>query len=150
MHVRPHAVEGDRFRHRRHGCDLPVLGERWDVGECVYQATGSTEVDATRLGLWFSEVPVTHEVFTQSVGNSLPTEAEQSLYIIDGQEYVLRPDVVSEETEHKLLTAEKTLATDLVRLQQAKSGRNHDVSVQDHHRSALLRKSKLAPNTPTA
>ena len=105
-------VPGRSYERYAPGTGKRLTSGLWFRFNMHYQATGSTEVDATRLGLWFSELPVTHEVFTQSVGNSLPTEAEQSLYIIDGQEYVLRPDVVSEETEHNLLTAEKTLATD--------------------------------------
>ncbi len=76
----------------------PGVGKRLKSGLWLrfnmhYQATGTPEVDATRLGLWFHKSPVTHEVFTQSVGQSLPTAVVPVRHsLVDGIEYV------SEET----------------------------------------------------
>ena len=102
-------VPGHSYERYAPGTGKRLTAGLWFRFNMHYQATGVVENDATRLGLWFSREPVTHEVFTRSVGNSLPTEPEQSRYVIDGREYVVRPDVADEETEK---TAEATLTSD--------------------------------------
>jgi len=52
-----------------------------------YQPTGKPERDRTRLGIWFSRQPVTHEVLTTQAGNPLATSPiRTSIYIAEGKE----------------------------------------------------------------
>ena len=52
-----------------------------------YQTTGQPEKDRTRMGIWFSKGPVTHEVFTNTVGSALPTDRlKQNRYFVNGEE----------------------------------------------------------------
>ena len=72
----------------------PGTGKRLTAGKWLrfnihYQAKGIADTDATRLGVWFSKVPVTHEVFTRSVGTSLPTEIQHTRYMVGGKEVIL-------------------------------------------------------------
>ena len=94
-------VPGRSYERYAPGTGKRLTAGLWFRFNMHYQATGVVEADATRLGLWFSREPVTHEVFTQAVGHSLATEPEETRYIIEGREYVLRP-----------ATAEATLASD--------------------------------------
>jgi hypothetical protein len=67
----------------------PGYGRRMAAGEneyinfnLHYQATGQPETDRTKLGLWFMEVPMTHEVMNTAIGMG----REGGAYIVEGSE----------------------------------------------------------------
>lgn len=84
-------VPGRGYERYAPGTGKRLTADLWLRFNMHYQATGEVEVDATKLGLWFSKVPVTHEVFTRGAGTSLPTEAAQTRYFVNGEEIVLTP-----------------------------------------------------------
>jgi hypothetical protein len=49
-------------------------------------------VDQTKLGVWFAKGPITHEVFTKTVGQSLPTDPDVTRLIAEGNEIVRDPE----------------------------------------------------------
>ena len=79
----------------------PGTGKRLAAGLWLkfgmhYQLSGQATKDASRFGVWFSKVPVTHEVFTRAIGDPLPPRPAQSVYtryVVDGKEHgnPLRP-----------------------------------------------------------
>ncbi|MBI1873627.1 MAG: c-type cytochrome [Acidobacteria bacterium] len=79
----------------------PGVAKRLPAGKYIqfamhYQPTGKPEKDRTRLGIWFSRTPVTHEVLTMQAGNPLATSSvREPIYIAEGKPVPLvngRPD----------------------------------------------------------
>lgn len=75
----------------------PATGKRIAAGHWFrfnthYQPNGTETTDRSKLGIWLSKVPVTHEVFTRGVGTSLPTEPNETRFTVDGREIVVRSD----------------------------------------------------------
>lgn len=70
-----------------------------------YQPNGTATTDRSKLGVWWAKGPVTHEVFTKGVGTSLPTEPDETRFIVDGREIVVKSDngevVQTEGSERK-------------------------------------------------
>ena len=60
----------------------PGTGKRIRAGQWIrfnlhYQATGQVEIDQSRLGAWFSKVPVKHEVLEHTVGNFISAKSTE-------------------------------------------------------------------------
>lgn len=53
-----------------------------------YQPNGVATTDRSKLGVWFAKDTVTHEVFTRTAGQSLPTDADVTRLIAEGKEVV--------------------------------------------------------------
>lgn len=94
-------VPGHSYERYGVGAGKRLTAGLWLRFNLHYQATGVAGTDATQLGLWFSKVPVTHEIFTRSVGNPLPTEDAPTRYIVDGREYVLGGSEADTESERQ-------------------------------------------------
>ena len=68
------------------------IGKRIPAGKYInwqvhYNPTGKPEKDRSRLGIWFNQVPVTHEVLIRQAGDPLATtKGGQSLYRAEGKE----------------------------------------------------------------
>ena len=52
-----------------------------------YQPTGRPERDQSKLGLWFSQAPATHEVYMRGVGSPLKGTDGTSHYIVEGEQH---------------------------------------------------------------
>jgi hypothetical protein len=63
-------VPGRGFEEHRPGTAKRIEGgkNKYIVFDVHYQASGKPETDHSQIGLWFSKVPVTHEVITEMVG----------------------------------------------------------------------------------
>ena len=63
-------VPGRGFEQHRPGTAKRIEGgkNKYIVFDVHYQPSGKPETDRSRIGLWFSKVPVTHEVITEMVG----------------------------------------------------------------------------------
>jgi hypothetical protein len=82
----------------------PGTGKRISAGQWIrfnlhYQPSGVRAVDRSKLGIWFSKVPVTHEVFTRTVGQSLPTDTTETPLIVEGTEIMRSAAQAAEEGE---------------------------------------------------
>jgi hypothetical protein len=68
------------------------IGKRIPAGKYLnwqlhYNPTGKPEKDRTRLGIWFNNVPVTHELLIRQAGDALATtKGGLSLYRAEGRE----------------------------------------------------------------
>ncbi len=58
-----------------------------------YNATGRPEVDRSRIGIWLSDAPVTHEMLSRTIGSPLPTTPDRTLPVIVNGEEVPRREV---------------------------------------------------------
>ena len=58
-----------------------------------YNATGRPEVDRSRIGIWLSDQPVTHEMLSRTIGSPLPTTPDRTLPVIVNGEEVPRREV---------------------------------------------------------
>jgi hypothetical protein len=47
--------------------------------------------DQSRLGVWFAKGPISHEVFTRTAGQALPTDPDVTRLIAEGKEIVRDP-----------------------------------------------------------
>jgi hypothetical protein len=63
-------VPGRGYEQHRPGTAKRIEGgkNKYIVFDVHYQPSGKPETDRSRIGLWFSKVPVTHEVITEMVG----------------------------------------------------------------------------------
>ncbi|MGE0361564.1 MAG: hypothetical protein AB7H93_14325 [Vicinamibacterales bacterium] len=82
----------------------PGTGKRISAGLWLrfnlhYQAKGVADTDATKLGIWFSKVPVHHEMFTRDVGMSLPTEAQFTTYVQNQKDLVIGHRTAQDDTD---------------------------------------------------
>ena len=58
-----------------------------------YNATGRPEVDRSRIGIWLSDTPVTHEMLSRTIGSPLPTTPDRTLPVVVNGEEVPRREV---------------------------------------------------------
>ena len=58
-----------------------------------HNATGRPEVDRSRIGIWLSDEPVTHEMLSRTIGSPLPTTPDRTLPVIVNGEEVPRREV---------------------------------------------------------
>ena len=58
-----------------------------------YNATGRPETDRSRIGIWLSDTPVTHEMLSRTIGSPLPTTPDRTLPVVVNGEEVPRRDV---------------------------------------------------------
>jgi hypothetical protein len=80
----------------------PGTGKRISKGLWIrfnlhYQPSGVAAVDQSKLAIWFSKVPVTHEVFTRTVGQALPTDRTETPVIVEGKEITRTAGEAAEE-----------------------------------------------------
>jgi hypothetical protein len=80
-------VPGRGLERHRAGTAKRIPAGKFIVWNQHYQPHGRPVKERSRLGLWFSKVPVTHEVLTQVVGLPFPTEVETATtrFIADGR-----------------------------------------------------------------
>jgi len=80
-------VPGRGYERHRPGTGKRLSASRWVRFEVHYNPNGRQTTDRTKLGVWFSKVPVTHEMYTRSTGPSLPTETiDGSIFVVEGKE----------------------------------------------------------------
>ena len=76
----------------------PGVAKRVPAGKALqwslhYNATGRPEVDRSRIGIWLSDQPVTHEMLSRTIGSPLPTTPDRTLPVIVNGEEVPRREV---------------------------------------------------------
>jgi hypothetical protein len=104
-------VPGHSYEHYRPGNGKRLSKGLWVRFNIHYQVTGVAMNDVTRVGIWYSRVPVTHEIFTRSVGDTLPTDdTDDTNYIVDGEDYVLSKVKVDENSAKQLAEGNGTIA----------------------------------------
>lgn len=86
----------ERFRP---GTGKRIAAGMWIRFNLHYQPGGVEAVDQSKLGIWFSKVPVTHEVFTRTVGQALPIDTTETPVIVEGKEIHRTARQASEEGE---------------------------------------------------
>jgi mono/diheme cytochrome c family protein len=70
---------------------MPGTAKRLAAGKYIrfelhYNPMGTETTDRSKLGVWFTKTPVTHEVFTRSVGQPLPkAPVDESQFIVEGK-----------------------------------------------------------------
>lgn len=64
-------VPGRGYEAHPEGSAKRLEGGQWVRFELHYNPTGRVTTDRTKLGLWFAKQPVTHQVYTRSVGQAL-------------------------------------------------------------------------------
>jgi len=76
-------VPGRGFEEHRPGTAkrIPAGKNRYIQFDVHYQPSGKPETDQSEIGLWFSKVPVTHEVITEMVGGGF-----EGMRIVEGHE----------------------------------------------------------------
>ena len=80
-------VPGRGYERHRAGTAKRLVAGRWVRFELHYNPHGEATTDRTKLGVWFSKTPVTHEVYTRGTGQALPTTPSAELpYIVEGRE----------------------------------------------------------------
>jgi hypothetical protein len=87
-------VPGRGLEEHRDGTAKRLRAGQWVRFEVHYNPNGEPATDRTKLGVWFAKGPVTHEIYTRSVGQPLPTVDGVSTFIVEGKELapVVRPD----------------------------------------------------------
>ena len=58
-----------------------------------YNSTGRPETDRSRIGIWLSDAPVTHEMLSRTIGSPLPTTPDRTLPVVVNGEEVPRREV---------------------------------------------------------
>ena len=58
-----------------------------------YNVTGRPETDLSRIGIWLSETPVTHEMLSRTIGSPLPTTPDRTLPVVVNGKEVPRREV---------------------------------------------------------
>ena len=76
----------------------PGVAKRVPAGQALqwslhYNATGRPETDRSRIGIWLSDAPVTHEMLSRTIGSPLPTTPDRTLPVIVNGEEVPRREV---------------------------------------------------------
>ena len=76
----------------------PGVAKRVPAGRALqwslhYNATGRPETDRSRIGIWLSDAPVTHEMLSRTIGSPLPTTPDRTLPVIVNGEEVPRREV---------------------------------------------------------
>jgi hypothetical protein len=80
-------VPGRGYERHRPGTAKRLVANRWIRFELHYNPHGEAATDRSRLGVWFSKGPVTHEIYTRGTGQSLPTAPSAEVpYIVEGKE----------------------------------------------------------------
>ena len=76
-------VPGRGFEEHRPGTAkrIPAGKNKYIQFDVHYQPSGQLEKDQSEIGLWFSKVPVTHEVITEMVGGGF-----EGMRIVEGRE----------------------------------------------------------------
>jgi hypothetical protein len=85
-------VPGRTLEKFRPGTAKRIAGNHYIRFNTHYQPNGTATTDRSKLGVWWAKGPVTHEVFTKGVGTSLPTEPNETRFIVDGREIVVNSD----------------------------------------------------------
>ena len=76
----------------------PGVAKRVPAGRALqwslhYNATGRPETDRSRIGIWLSDAPVTHEMLSRTIGSPLPTTPDRTLPVIVNGAEVPRREV---------------------------------------------------------
>lgn len=82
-------VPGRGYEHYAAGTGKRINAGLWLRFNIHYQAKGVADVDATKLGVWFSKKPVRREMFTRTVGQSLPTEPQLTHYVVGAKDVII-------------------------------------------------------------
>jgi hypothetical protein len=85
-------VPGRTLEKFRPGTAKRIAGDHYIRFNTHYQPNGAATTDRSKLGIWWAKGPVTHEVFTKGVGTSLPTEPNETRFIVGGREIVVNSD----------------------------------------------------------
>jgi hypothetical protein len=85
-------VPGRTLEKFRPGTGKRIAAGHWIRFNTHYQPNGTATTDRSKLGIWLSKTPVTHEVFTRGVGSSLPTDPDETRFTVNGKEIVVRSD----------------------------------------------------------
>jgi hypothetical protein len=81
-------VPGRGLDRHRPGTAKRIPAGAWIRFNVHYQPNGIATTDQSRLGVWFAKDTVTHEVFTRTAGQALPTDADVTRLIAQGNEIV--------------------------------------------------------------
>ena len=81
-------VPGRTLERHAPGTAKRITGGHWIRFNVHYQPSGVETTDRSKLGVWLSKVPVTHEVFTRTTGQALPTDTDVTRLIAEGKEVV--------------------------------------------------------------
>lgn len=84
-------VPGRGFDRKAPGTAKRISGGHWIRFNMHYQPSGLPTTDQSTLGVWFAKGAVTREVFTKTVGQSLPTEPDVTRLVAEGEEIVRDP-----------------------------------------------------------
>lgn len=76
----------------------PGVAKRVPAGRALqwslhYNVTGRPETDRSRIGIWLSDTPVTHEMLSRTIGSPLPTTPDRILPVVVNGEEVPRREV---------------------------------------------------------
>jgi hypothetical protein len=81
-------VPGRGLERKPTGTAKRVSGNHWIRFNMHYQPNGKMTTDQTKLGIWFAEGHISHEIFTRTAGQSLPTDPDVTRLIAQGNEIV--------------------------------------------------------------
>jgi hypothetical protein len=84
-------VPGRGLEQHPPGTAKRISSGHWIRFNIHFQPSGVATTDKSRLGVWFSKVPVTHEIFTRTAGQALPTDEDVTRLIAEGKEIVREP-----------------------------------------------------------
>lgn len=84
-------VPGRALDRKAPGTAKRIAGGHWVRFNMHYQPSGEATTDQSMLGVWFASGPITHEVFTRTAGQSLPTDPDVTRLIAEGREVVRDP-----------------------------------------------------------
>lgn len=81
-------VPGRELDRKAPGTAKRISGHTWIRFNMHYQPNGVATTDRSKLAVWFADGPITREVFTRTVGQSLPTDPDVTRLIAEGREVV--------------------------------------------------------------
>ncbi len=80
-------VPGRGFEMFRDGVAKRVPAKKYLQWSLHYNVTGQPETDRSRIGIWVSQAPVTHEMLSRTIGSPLPTTPDRTLpVVVNGEE----------------------------------------------------------------
>jgi hypothetical protein len=84
-------VPGRQLDRKAPGTAKRISAGHWIRFNMHYQPNGVVTTDQSMMGVWFANDTVTHEVFTKTAGQSLPTDPDVTRLIAEGREIIRDP-----------------------------------------------------------
>ena len=105
-------VPGRGFEMFRPGVAKRVPARQFLQWSLHYNVTGRPETDRSRIGIWVSQAPVTHEMLSRTIGSPLPTTPDRTLpVVVNGEEVPRRSvPVIPPHTDNWAITMQTDIA----------------------------------------